>query len=68
MAVISKDNFQLALQSIKKVLSLELNTKLGKEDYYTDEEILEFLSETVNLSPVTENGAFLVEGGNYLVV
>lgn len=64
MALISKDNLQLALQSIKALLS----QKLGKEDHYTDEEILELLSETVNLTPVTENGKLLVEGKDYLVV
>ena len=68
MALISKNHLSLVLQSLKTLLSLELNKKLGKEDHYTDEEILEFLSETVNLTPVTENGKLLVEGEAYLVI
>jgi hypothetical protein len=68
MALISKNHLSLTLQSLKTLLSLELNKKLGKEDRYTDEEILELLSETVNLTPVAENGKLLVEGEAYLVV
>lgn len=64
MALISNDNLQLALKTLKALLS----QKLGKEDHYTDEEILELLSETVNLTPVTENGKLLVEGDSYLVL
>lgn len=64
MSLINKDHLSLTLQTLKALLS----QKLGKEDHYTDEEILELLSETVNLTPVTENGKILVEGKDYLVV
>lgn len=64
MSLISKEHLKLTLQTLKALLS----QKLGKEDHYTDEEILELLSETVNLTPVTENGKLLVEGKDYLVV
>lgn len=68
MALISKNHLSLTLQSLKTLLSLELNKKLGKEDHYTDEEILQFLSDSINLSPITENGKYLVEGDSYLVL
>lgn len=68
MSLISKEHLSLTLQTIKKLLSLELNKKLGKEDHYTDEEILQLLSNSVNLSPLTENGKQLVEGDSYLVL
>lgn len=64
MSLINKDYLSLTLKAVKALLS----QKLGREDYYTDEEILELLSETVNLTPVTENGKLLVEGKDYLVV
>ena len=64
MSLISKEHLKLTLQTLKALLS----QKLGKEDHYTDEEVLELLSETVNLTPVTENGKLLVEGKDYLVV
>lgn len=64
MSLINKDHLSLTLKTLKALLS----QKLGKEDRYTDEEILELLSETVNLTPVTENGKLLVEGKDYLVV
>lgn len=68
MSLISKEHLGLTLQTIKALLSLELNKKLGKEDHYTDEEILQLLSDSVNLSPLTENGKQLVEGDSYLVL
>ena len=34
----------------------------------TDEEILQCLSNSINLSPITEDGKFLVEGDSYLVI
>ena len=34
----------------------------------TDEDVLDILSETVNLTPITEDGKYLVEGENYLVL
>lgn len=64
MSLINKDHLSLTLKAFKTLLS----QKLGREDCFTDEEILQFLSDSVNLSPVTENGTFLVEGKDYLVV
>lgn len=64
MSLINKDHLSLTLKTLKALLS----QKLGKEDHYTDEEVLELLSETVNLTPITENGKILVEGKDYLVV
>ena len=78
MSLISKEHLNLVLQSIKKLLSnintninyllSQISQKLGKEDHYTDEEMLELLSESVNLSPLTENGNYLVEGDSYLIL
>lgn len=68
MSLISKEHLGLTLKTFKALLSLELNKKLGKEDHYTDEEILQLLSDSVNLSPLTENGKQLVEGDSYLVL
>ena len=68
MSLISKEHLRLTLQTIKALLSQKLSQKLGKEDHYTDEEMLELLSETVDLTPATENGKLLVEGDAYLVL
>lgn len=64
MSLITKDNLSLTLKAFKALLS----QKLGREDYFTDEEILQFLSDSINLSPITENGAFLIEGKDYLII
>lgn len=64
MSLITKDHLNLTVQTIKYFLS----QKLGKEDYYTDEEILQLLSDSINMSPLTENGNYLVENDNYLVL
>lgn len=64
MSLIKKSNLDIVIQTFNKLLS----TKLGKTDYYTDDEILQFLSESINLSPLTENGNYLVEGDAYLVL
>lgn len=78
MSLISKKHLRLTIQAIKGLLSQQyidiqnikeaLSQKLGKEDHYTDEEMLELLSETVDLTPATENGKLLVEGDAYLVL
>lgn len=64
MSLISKEHLGLTLKTFKALLS----QKLGKEDHYTDEEILQLLSDSVNLSPLIENGKQLVEGDSYLVL
>lgn len=64
MSLITKGHLNLTVQTIKYFLS----QKLGKEDYYTDEEILQLLSDSINMSPLTENGNYLVENDNYLVL
>lgn len=64
MSLINKEHLSLTLQIIKTLLA----QKLDKEAHYTDEEMMEFISETVNITPVTENGKLLVEGNAYLVV
>jgi hypothetical protein len=71
MSLIKKSNLDIVIQTFNKLfelLSAKLSTKLGKTDYYTDDEILQFLSESINLSPLTENGNYLVEGDAYLVL
>ena len=75
MSLIKKSNLDIVIQTFNKLLSAKfellsakLSTKLGKTDYYTDDEILQFLSESINLSPLTENGNYLVEGEAYLVL
>lgn len=40
----------------------------NKPEITTDEEILQLLSDSVNLSPLTENGNYLVEGDAYLIL
>lgn len=64
MSLTTKNHLNIVLKTLKTLIS----QKLSKEDYYTDEEVLQFLSDSVNMSPIIENGNYLVEGDNYLVV
>ena len=53
---------------IKTILNAIQNRFLSKDDYCADEDMLRLLVDSVNLSPIVEDGKYLVEGNNYLIL